>query len=499
MDCNLFSPRCSKCDKKMTGPAPHLKFSHLNKDDCTTSMFWTFTDDGGVFRSDWKYCNKMDTWTCSDCRTYSICEQMCVCCSPLCFETDTFTTTYFVWNKPIERERQAEYPFMFVDKYRDIDGYRAVLCKMRLKFIQQNAFEELWKLSYTLKGNVTKYEISYFRFMVVKIASLGTYFRVLITAKWIKLFIHRVHSMFEQLEDLSVGTAVVILNAVCNDTCVPVTEEEYMEFRLLHTTNELDGLTAEEAVYQHGQSIEQTFWQHNRTNTFDLDYYPRQLIGEKAKYCNDDYVINEIAQRSTTPGARLSRCLHVDPRIPVTWRIAFLRETLDAKRKQAKNLAILNKNGHLKIWQVLRNVDGLLLTYSVPLGFDFDNSAMYIDYAFDTTELVITLTDGALCNSLIPGREIMDNHTAYVEKGEFDVLHISGIHCPFHPAIIAKGDHKMFVTTVDQILQKERGMDVDIDVPLDWSSDSNISTFLENKLSRGIAFWEGFTHNKIVK
>ena len=492
----------------MTGPVPHLKFSFLNKGDGGSSMFWTFSDDGGVFRYDWKWCETEQAWLCEKCQmnggTNQSCEnQWCYSCNPLCLETDLYTKCYFVWNKPISREAQSEYPFMFFDKYRDIDGYRAVLCQMRLKFCSTNAMLEICEMDVVdpeiWEHGISKYEISYFRFIIVKVASLGHYFRILLTAKWIKEFIVRIHTMFEQLEDLNTMAAVMVLNAVCNDTCVPVTEEEYMEFRILHCTQELDGITATEAVYDNLASIEHTFNERLTSNKIDMEYYPPVLDHSQKKYCYDDYCIHEIAQRATNPGGRKAKCLHVDPRIPITWRISFLREALDSKRRQARNCALLRKNGHLKIWQVIYNKDGMLLNYFLPLGFDFDNREMYMEYGFDGTELVITLSEGALCNSLIPGREVMDNKLCYVEKTEFDILHVSGTHCVFHPAVVPEGQHKLYVATINDILEKERGRDVDISMLLDWSGDSNINTFLETKLSRGIAFWEGFTHNTIYK
>jgi len=299
--------------------------------------------------------------------------------------------------------------------------------------------------------------------------------------------------MFEQLEDLNDYEAVAILNAVCNDTCVPVTEEEYMNFRLMHCCdpNHNGIFAAEEIFNQTEKNTRGIYFNRLTRNRLTLAYPPHEL--KRDVLVPNDFLI-EIASRGTNLTSATSPCLFVDPRIPRPWRVSFMRQTVEVKKRCTECLCWLKANGHLTIEQFIkRTEDDIVLLFNVPLGLDL-MADYVIGFYFDEEdkEMIIELQKGSVLFS-----DVIDNKFCYLVEGEVDVIRVSGqylnIPCPCE---LYKGIHKRFVCTIDDVLEAERECDPSIIGDMIWD-DSNIETFLSTKNTRGIDFWRAFTHNNI--
>lgn len=481
VSCGVFNPRCSFCDLKLTGITPVLKFTIFNNvlPEYTANMFWCFfsKDDNTVIRTDWKYCETKQKWYCEICNhdriviDKDVCQNiLCSACNKDCHDMDLCFITNFIW----KNKRTV-----------DIDGYMPILCRMRQRFFAVKAIDEV-----PCEG-LDEYEKSYFRFVVLKLAGLGIYFKTVMKTIWIRSFIVRLHRMFEQLEDLNDYEAVAILNAVCNDTCVPVTEEEYMLFRLMHCCDpNHDGIfAAEEILYQTEDNTRKIYFNRLTRNRLTLAYSPHELKRDELVPVD---AITEIASRGTNLSSATSPCLHIDPRIPRPWRVSFMRQTVEVKRRWTECLSWVNANKHLTIEQFIRRNDDLVLLYNVPLGLDLmaDNVVGFY-FNDDDNEMEIELLKDSFLST-----EVIDNKFCYLVEGEVNVIHVSGQYLSVCPCELYKGMHKRFVCTIDNVLEAERESDPSLIGNMVWD-DSNIETFLSTKNTRGIDFWRSFTHNDI--
>ncbi len=487
VSCGIFNPRCSFCDLKLTGITPVLKFTIFNNvlPEYTANMFWCFfsNDDNTVIRTDWKYCETNQKWYCDICNhdrmivsKENVCQNLlCSACNKNCHDMDLCFITNFIW----KNKRTV-----------DIDGYMPILCRMRQRFFTVNAIDEV------PCGGLDDYEKSYFRFVVLKLGGLGIYFKTVMKTIWIRSFIIRLHRMFEQLEDLNDYEAVAILNAVCNDTCVPVTEEEYMLFRLMHCCDpNHDGIfAAEEILYQTEKNTRGIYFNRLTRNRLTLGYPPHELKRDALVPID---ALTEIASRGTNLSSATSPCLFVDPRIPRPWTVSFMRQTVEVKKRCTECLSWLKANGHLTIEQfVKRTEDDIVLLYNVPLGLDL--MADYVigfyfeDEMVASQEMVIDLEKGSIFFS-----DVIDNKFCNLVEGEVDVIRVSGQYLTMAcPCELYKGIHKRFVCTIDDVLEAERESDPSLIGDMVWD-DSNIETFLSMKNTRGIDFWRSFTHNDI--
>jgi len=480
--CGVFNPHCSLCELKLTGMVPVLKFTIFNKvlDEYPNNMFWCFfsKEDNTVIRNDWLYCETNKKWYCEICNhdriviSKDVCQNMlCNACNKNCHDMDLCFITNFIW-----KNKQKV----------DIDGYMPIMCRMRQRFVSVKAMDEV-----PCEG-LSDYEKSYFRFVVLKLAGLGIYFKTVMNTFWIRSFIVCLHRMFEQLEDHNDYEAVAILNAVCNDTCVPVTEEEYMMFRLMHCSDpNHDGIfAADEIMYQKEDDVRRIYFYRLTRNNLTLTYPPYEL---KRDIVVPMDAITEIASRGTNLSSATSPCLHVDPRIPRPWRVSFMRQTVEVKKRCTECLSWVNANKHLTIEQFYkRTEDDLLLLFNVPLGLDL-MADYVIGFYFDDHdhEMIIELQSDSLLST-----EVFDDKFSYFIQGEINVIHVRGQYfsgtCPCE---LYKGMHKRFVCTINDVLEAEREGDPSLIGDMVWD-DSNIETFLAMKNTRGIDFWR-FAHNDI--